>query len=173
MRTCGSGYHGYPVATTDDRSSSLTPDRNKTQTTRELTAAVISWLDGHGFKPIETECFVAQGWQADIATMIEPTRTEATKLKLIPPARRNYQAHDLAFHRLPSLITALVEVKVSVSDLKQDRKWTAPAPADICIVAVPAELAALTIAHVPERWGVLQVSSDCARAHCAGQVAGP
>lgn len=141
----------------------MTPDRNKTQLTRELTAAVITWLDAHGFKPIETECPVADAWIADVATMIEPTRGEATALKLLPRKPRyggeDYQEWDRQYMDLPAPITALVEVKASVPDLKRDRKWLSVPAAALSFLAVPAELATLAIETAPAAWGIIQLSS--------------
>lgn len=48
-------------------------------------------------------------------------------------------------------------------DEKQDRKWTLPAAADLSIVAVPSALSSLTVAHVPEPWGVCQVTKQGVR----------
>src|SRR5438132_4894673 len=99
----------------------MTPDRNKTQTTREITAAVITWLDYHGFKPVETEVTVTRGWQADIAGVIDCTEGEAIALHLAPRkpnwrmSDERYQAmreaFESAYRGLPSPTTALIEVK--------------------------------------------------------------
>jgi hypothetical protein len=36
----------------------MVDDRNKTQLTKDVTAAAALWLQEHGFKPIETEVHV-------------------------------------------------------------------------------------------------------------------
>lgn len=155
----------------------MTPDRNKTKATREITAHVVTWLDSQGFKPIETECFVTRGWQADIATLICPTRTEAVRLHLAPRAP-NWQmsqrdrsraatmqlAHEAAYTALPGPISVLVEVKVTPGDLKQDRKWELPAPTDLRFLAVPPELLEMATRYATAlKWGLLRVNTQGVR----------
>lgn len=152
----------------------MIPDRNKTLTTRQITAAVITWLDNHGFKPIETEVFVTAGWQADIAGLIECTEGEAINLHLAPrkPSykasvetyRIKRDAFDLAYNALPAPMTMLVEVKTSVSDLKRDRKWRQGPPTELRYVAIPPELLPLALSLVPLPWGILTVTQRGVRA---------
>lgn len=148
---------------------SESPDRNKTQTTREVTAHVVTWLNYHGFKPIETEVCVAPGWHADIAALIECTEGEAINLHLAPRkpnwkmADEKYRAMRLAFEdaykALPSPVALCVEVKCSVSDLRGDRKWKEPVPAELCYVAITPELLSLALSIVPVPWGIVTVSA--------------
>lgn len=152
----------------------MTPDRNKTLTTRQITAAVVTWLDNHGFKPVETEVFVTAGWHADIAGLIECTEGEAVNLRLAPrkPSykagvetyRIKRDAFDAAYNALPAPITLLVEVKTSVSDLKRDRKWRQAPPTELCYVAIPPELLTLALSLVPLPWGILTVTERGVRA---------
>lgn len=106
-------------------------DRNKSELTHKLTAAAAFWLDEAGFKPVETEVPVCPGWVADLSGVIRPTKTEATRLKLIPP-RGPYSRPNAwrewcdAFAAIPSLLTAVVEVKTSRSDFIGDHKWGKP-----------------------------------------------
>lgn len=150
-------------------------DRNKTSTTHDVTAAVMRYLDDQGFKPVETEVPVAESWIADIAGVIVPTQTEAINMKLCPrkPSygyrrsrdmeyRRRYDAvvaeSDARFALLPSPITALVEVKTNRADFTKDKKWSLPAPTNLCYLAVPSGL--LSPPSYPEGWTVLSVSES-------------
>jgi hypothetical protein len=100
-----------------------------------LGRVTILWLDNHGFKPVETEVPVMRGWVADIAGVIEPTHSEAVKLRLVPrkPNWTSFQTdleryvagkerHENAYGSLPFPITVLVEVKTSLADLRRERK---------------------------------------------------
>lgn len=157
------------------------PDRNKTPLTQEVTKAVVRWLDDKGFKPVETEVPVAQGWTADVAGALRPTPSEAVRLKLIPP-RPRYEGtpgsyEDEGWHalhqrlygiwdeeklrpwwelydRLPSPLTALVEVKTSVSDFRKDRKWQLEPPTNLRFLAIPEAI--LKPSELPEGWWVLR-----------------
>lgn len=148
----------------------VTPDRNKTLSTRQITAAVVLWLDNHGFKPIETEVFVTRGWQADIAGLIDFTEGEAINLHLAPRKpnwkmsdekyRLTREAFETAYKALPSPTTLLVEVKSSLSDLKGDRKWKELSPTELRYVAVPPELLTAALPIVPLPWGILKVTKQ-------------
>jgi hypothetical protein len=152
---------------------SILPDRNKTDLTHDVTASVMRYLDEQGFKPVETEVPVADGWIADLAGVIVPTQTEAVNMKLIPRkpqydynrwrdaeyrARREAMTAECEarFNALPCPITALVEVKTSRADFSKDKKWTMPAPTNLCYLAVPAGM--LKPSEYPEGWTVLSVS---------------
>lgn len=94
----------------------MIPDRNKTLSTRKTTASVVSWLDNQGFKPIETETLLCEGWQADVAAILDPTSGESVTLHLAPKkpkwklwdsdpvlANQMHEAHEAAYKALPPL----------------------------------------------------------------------
>lgn len=143
-------------------------DGNKTPLTTRITATVAAYLDGAGFKPVETEVPVADGWTADLASFIYPSRTEAHRLRLIKKrhVRGNYFTVDetsfqeLAYRTGP-LLTALVEVKISRSDFTKDldRKFRCPhPPAHLCYLAYPTGL--LTPDEIPGSWIGLQMAKN-------------
>ncbi|HEX8177885.1 MAG TPA: hypothetical protein VF543_22540 [Pyrinomonadaceae bacterium] len=160
-------------------------DRNKTERTHDITRAVISWLRERGFKPIETEVLLRQGWQADVAGVCVPTETEAIRLKLVERKPKfswpagHYQLHqseeerarNIALYQeweqsiyqpwkatmdaLPTPLTALCEVKQSRADYFRDKKFTEELP--------PANLCFLALPHallkpseLPPRWFILE-----------------
>src|SRR5690242_1203826 len=94
-----------------------TMDRNKTELTHRVTAAASLYLSECGFKPVETEVPIEQGWIADIAGACQPTPTELTKMKLVPPRARygrvDYQQRNderlRQIRAMPSVLTAMVE----------------------------------------------------------------
>jgi hypothetical protein len=129
-------------------------DRNKTALTHNITRLAAVWMDGHGFKPVETEVTIGRNWVADIAGVIQPTQTELINLKLIkrPPRYPAYgsrdevavgaykRAHELwmADYRLiPQPITAAIEVKTSRADFMRDLKWHRKWRTNLCLLAVP------------------------------------
>jgi hypothetical protein len=147
------------------------PERGKTELTQNLTRACALWMDGKGFKPVETEVGVARGWVADVAGVIIPTQTECINLKLIqrPPrsdwARRDDAAYYGSFReryiewrtsytKIPSILTAHIEVKTSVADFRQDSKWSRPdSPTNLKYVAMPRGMIAQE--KWPGGWGVI------------------
>jgi len=146
-------------------------DRNKSPITHEVTDAVASWLDAHGFKPVETEVPLVAGWVADLAGVICPTQTELIALKLIqrPPSwnemhslktkRRTwdpdaYKAWQGTLDALRRTMTCLVEVKTSRADYCGDRKWTLTPPTDLAFVAFPRGL--VKPEEWPTGWGILE-----------------
>lgn len=151
-------------------------DRNKTELTHDVTDAVVRYLDGLGFKPVETEVPIADGWVADVAGCIVPTYTEAVNMKLIDLRPRcdyyrlsrdieyaerysaAYARVDAAFDALPNPLTALVEVKTSRGDFRGDRKWQAEPPANLCYLAIPRGM--LAASEYPKGWHVIEVSDD-------------
>lgn len=159
-------------------------DRNKTQITHDVTAATTAWLDEKGFKPVETEVTVADGWCADLAGVIIPTQTELINLKLLnrPPSwnerfstrlgvtRREWTSTRYAewrseLNRLTRTMTALVEVKTSRGDFCGDRKWMLAVPTDLAYVAYPKGL--IRAEEWPQGWGILEYSTAgvrCVRA---------
>ena len=130
-------------------------DRNKTGLTIALTQAVTTWLDERGFKPIETEVPVADGWVADLASAIIPTRTELQKLKFMPhcPEYRELEWRAKA-DSLRRLMTVLVEIKTSRGDFKDDRKWQREVPSDLAYLAVPAGM--IGPSEWPQGFGILE-----------------
>jgi hypothetical protein len=152
------------------------PDRNKTELTHAVTEAMVRYLDGLGFKPVETEVPICEGWIADAAGVIVPTYTEAVGMKLINAHPRcdyyrlsrdaaykeRYEAEyarvDAAYEALPSPMTVLVEVKTSRGDFRGDRKWAAVPPVNLCYLAIPRGLVAP--AEYPKGWHVVEVSDE-------------
>lgn len=146
-------------------------DRNKSPITHEVTDAVASWLDAHGFKPVETEVPLALGWVADLAGVICPTQTELIALQLIkrPPSwneihslktkRRTwdadaYKAWQGTIDALRRTMTCLIEVKTSRADYCGDKKWTLTPPTDLAFVAFPRGL--VKAEEWPTGWGILE-----------------
>jgi len=146
---------------------SLFDDQNKTELTKQITAATGFWLDERGAKPVETEVTIAWGWIADIAGVVCPTQTELQDLKLIrrkpswKKSEEEKQAWEVEASVLNRLMTVVVEVKTSRSDFRGDKKWEWEPPADLCWLAVPAGLIAET--ERPKGWGILEYSEkrDC------------
>jgi hypothetical protein len=139
-------------------------DQNKTQLTREITAAAVAWLDAKGFKPIETEVPVTAGWIADVAGIICPTTTELINLKLLrrkPRYRDNHSVYkDWKTDRdwFPLHITGLVEVKTSRGDFLKEKKWSIISPTHLCWLAVPAGL--IQANEHWAGWGVLEFNKS-------------
>jgi len=146
---------------------SLFDDQNKTELTKQITAATGFWLDERGAKPVETEVTIAWCWIADIAGVVCPTQTELQDLKLIrrkpswKKSEEEKQAWEVEASVLNRLMTVVVEVKTSRSDFRGDKKWEWEPPADLCWLAVPAGLIAETERR--KGWGILEYSEkrDC------------
>lgn len=146
---------------------SLFDDQNKTEITKQITAATCFWLDERGVKPVETEVTVAFGWIADVAGVLCPTETELQTLKLIrrKPTWKKPQdekdAWQVEADVLNRMMTVIVEVKTSRGDFRGDKKWEWGSPADLCWVATPAGL--ISEAERPKGWGLLEYSEtrDC------------
>lgn len=136
-------------------------DRNKTELTHKITAAVYRYLDERGCKPIETEVPIAVGWVADLAGLLCPTVTELVELKLLKRKPKwnqpGYEKWWEAAKERQSAIgaaTVLVEVKASDGDFKNDKKWAMALPAQLCYVAVPQGLHVNS--HLQNPWGILR-----------------
>lgn len=152
----------------------IMPDRNKTELTQNITRLAALWLDEKGFKPVETEVGVAQSWVADVAGVCVPTQTELIKLKLIPRApswdytttddtlvalhRERYAAWEKRRAAVPPVLTAVIEVKTSVSDFRGDPKWTRAWSTNLCYVAMPEGM--IVREMWPAGWGVILFSQD-------------
>lgn len=147
-------------------------DRNKTELTQNITRLAALWLDGKGFKPVETEISVAPQWVADVAGVCCPTQTEMINLKLIKPPPRSrdfrdptyqlygekYAAWREQYEGMPRQLTALIEVKTSVGDYRGDSKWTRDWPTDLCYVAMPEGM--IPPERWPKGWGVILFSKN-------------
>ena len=154
---------------------SLFDDQNKTEITKQITAATCFWLDERGCKPVETEVFVGFGWVADVASVVCPSNTELQDLKLIRRApkwskRAEREAWESEVKAIACMMTVIVEVKTSRGDFMGDRKWTAPPMADLSWVAAPVGL--ITDSERPQGWGILEYSEarDCMIQRCPPQV---
>ena len=143
---------------------SLFDDCNKTELTKEITAAACQWLDERGCKPVETEVCIERKWIADIATAVSPTETELQMLKLIPrkpswkKSKEELAAWEEQANTVPDLMTVIVEVKASMQDLTRDEKWIRPRPANLCYLAVPQNIPWRKCQ--PEGWGILEYRKD-------------
>lgn len=141
-------------------------DRSKTELTQNITRNVSLWLDGKGFKPVETEVYVGDRWIADVAGVGLPTQTEMIDLKLIKRAPRyrseadqpKFEEWRAAMAAIPGRLMALVEVKTSWGDYRGDRKWTAERPAHLCYVAIPEGM--VHPDDWPAGWGVILFSQE-------------
>ena len=107
---------------------SLFDDQNKTEVTKQITAATCFWLDERGCKPVETEVSVASGWVADIASVVCPSNTELQELRLIRRApkwskRVEREAWEAEVTAIACMMTVIVEVKTSRGDFVGDQKW--------------------------------------------------
>lgn len=141
-------------------------DHNKTEITKELTAAVCRWLDERGAKPVETEVAVDTGWVADIATVLNPTETELQDLKLVRrkpgwAKREQREAWEVEAKPFNRLMSVLIEVKTSRSDFLSDPKWLRAWPTDLCWLAVPVDL--IGKSEWPSQWGILEYSTASTR----------
>jgi hypothetical protein len=156
------------------------PDRNKTALTQNVTRQAALWLDSKGFKPVETEVCVEwrskKAWIADVAGVISPTQTELINLKLIrrPPrndwVRRDDAAYQARFKilwgewnddysKIAGMLTALIEVKTTVSDFRRDEKWGCEnfSATNLRFIAMPAGL--IPEERWPDDWGILLYGS--------------
>ncbi len=138
-------------------------DDNKTALTHRVTATAAAYLACGGFKPVESEVGVWDGWVADLASFVYPTKTEAKQLKLIP--RCNYDEAESKYNELNYLygspLTAIVEVKISNSDLRKDRERKFSGiiyPAHLCYLAYPNGL--IEKDNLPRGWIGLETTKD-------------
>lgn len=138
-------------------------DANKTALTHNITAVAMGYLDGAGFKPIETEVTVAGGWIADIASFVYPTPTETKKLK-INHRFDGGKLDNLSFseiqYRYGFLLTAVVEVKISKADFQKDiqRKFNGIRPAHLLYIAYPSGV--IDDDEIPAGWMGLKCSKN-------------
>lgn len=138
-------------------------DRNKTNLTHKVTAVAAAYLSDRGFKPIETEVSVREGWIADLASFVYPSNTEIRKLRLFGKRKiidEYYQNEDMFLRHYGAPLTALVEVKTSLSDFRRDKKFDGCIfPAHLCYLAYPKGL----LEKPPTGWIGLIVKEDGSR----------
>jgi len=144
-------------------------DKNKTCQTHRATATASAYLDLRGFKPIETEVPVFDGWIADLASYVYPSNTELNKLKLVGKKKSKYsycidqeQVKSFESRYGPGPFTAIVEVKVTKSDCKKDMDFKFAGrifPAHLCYLAYPKGL----IEKPPHGWIGLVLNERCDR----------
>lgn len=135
-------------------------DRNKTELTKQVTAAAYRYLDERGSKPLETEVPICDGWIADIAGVLNPTITEMIELKLLKRRPRSTQQGYEWWEdakAVQRLMTVLVEVKTSRADFRGDKKWALPLPVNLAYLAIPKGLP-VSMEEMPQRWGILEYS---------------
>jgi hypothetical protein len=134
-------------------------DKNKTDLTHRVTAIAAAYLASRGFKPIETEVSVHDGWIADLASFAYPTMTEKKNLKLIGGRKvvePEYNEEKFLF-RYGRIFTAIVEVKTSKGDYIKDKKFDSRIfPASLCYLAYPKGL----IEKPPVGWFGLETDSE-------------
>lgn len=154
---------------------SLFDDQNKTEITKQITAATCFWLDERGCKPVETEVSVTRGWVADIASVICPSNTELQELKLIRRApkwskRVEREAWEAEISAISRMMTVIVEVKTSRGDFLGDKKWALPPMADLSWIAAPFGL--IGKSERPLGWGILEYCGvrDCMVTRCVPQI---
>ena len=144
-------------------------DKNKTCATHRATAVAAAYLDLRGFKPIETEVPVFDGWVADLASYVYPSNTELEKLKIVGKKQTRY-GHIIdtdAAARFENMcgqgpFTALVEVKVTKGDYKNDIAFKFGGrvfPAHFCYLAYPKGL----VEKPPKGWIGLVLNERCDR----------
>lgn len=150
---------------------SLFDDQNKTEITKQITAATCFWLDERGCKPVENEVTVDRGWIADIASVVYPSNTELQDLKLIRRApkwskRAEREAWESEVAAMACMMTVIVEVKTSRGDFLGDKKWVSPPIADLNWIAAPCGL--IGESERPSGWGILEYSQsrDCMIQKC-------
>lgn len=145
-------------------------DSNKTAATHKATATASYYLALRGYKPIETEVGVFNGWIADLASYVYPTNTELKKIKILNREERSGQkilSTDDAlryFERRYGVgpFTAIVEVKISKTDFKKDLDFKFAGrvfPAHFCYLAYPSKLDV----ELPKGWIGLLLNDDCDR----------
>lgn len=126
-------------------------DRNKTALTHRLTALASGYLDVLGCKPIETEVPVCS-FIVDVAGFTYPTMTEMKKSKLLDSAiadnpllkgKDRYLITEYITRKTLFPLTAVIEVKVTIADLKKDldRKFNGNI-ADLNYIIIPKNIEA-------------------------------
>lgn len=135
-------------------------DANKTSLTRQVTELAAQWLAEKGFKPVETEVPVGDRWIADIAGAAVLTPTEAISLKMVPGRpkwSRNFTAEmeewGRLFRSLPTVMTAVIEVKTSRSDFTRDDKFAREPASNLLYLACPSGL--VKVDELPSHVGLI------------------
>lgn len=144
------------------------PDANKTSLTHQVTESAAQWLGERGFKPVETEVPVGHRWIADIAGAAVLTATEAIALKLVRnrPKWSKTWLQDLdqwkaEFDVLPTVVTAVIEVKTSRSDFTRDDKFTRDPVSHLLYLACPTGL--VKSDELPSHVGLIYCCEGVAR----------
>lgn len=173
-------------------------ENNKSPLTHAITSGVQTYLKDKGFKPIETEVPIEEGWVADVASVIVPTPTELQIMKLIPKRpsytvvtqqpqdpewwksdayKKLLNEQDKKFadwkakiNAIPCPLTAVVEVKTTRSDWMTDTKWNRISPVNLRYLAIPAGLLKRT--EFPVDWFVLEFNAEgrCLRVAQQGNI---
>ena len=142
-------------------------DNNKTHLTNVITAGAKMWMLGVGFKPVQDEVPVADGWVADVAGYIQPTQTELTRhLKLLKALGLTNDESGVAkfFSRYEMPMTGLIEVKTTKADYKKDigRKYARhdqpSCPVHLPWLAYPTGM--VPDLELPHYWGLLEFSAN-------------
>lgn len=140
-------------------------DLNKTPLTQQITDATFAWLDGKGFKPVETEVRLCAGWCADLAGVLCPTQTELIALKLLARSPKwgtaTYDAWYVKRKLALRIMTCLVEVKISRGDFLGDKKWSTSPSTDLAFLVTPANL--ISREEWPTGWGILDFKDGAVR----------
>ena len=145
-------------------------DLNKTAATHRATATASYYLAARGYKPIETEVGVFNGWIADLASYVYPTNTELKQMKILQREDRSgkrilstdeaLQNFERRYGEGP--FTAIVEVKVTKADFQKDLDFKFSGrvfPAHFCYLAYPAKLDV----ELPKGWIGLLLNDKCDR----------
>jgi len=100
-------------------------DNNQSVLHNQIKVQAHEWFKVHGFKPMELEVCAEPKWIADIGGVIQPTNTEAIKLKLIECCSRRdgtwQEWRDRARLITDGIYTMLCEVKAFRSDFLKDK----------------------------------------------------
>jgi len=145
-------------------------DLNKTAATHRATAAASYYLAFRGYKPIETEVSVFDGWIADLASYVYPTNTELKQMKILQRESRSGNkilSTDEALKNFERRygegpFTAIVEVKVTKADFQKDLNFKFNGrvfPAHFCYLAYPAKLDV----ELSKGWIGLLLNDECDR----------
>lgn len=143
-------------------------DSNKTAATHRATATASYYLALRGYKPIETEVGVFEGWVADLASYVYPTNTELIKMKVLNMEKRSGKkilSTDKALDYFENRygggpFTAIVEVKATKADFQKDLDFKFAGrvfPAHFCYLAYPSKLDV----DLPKGWIGLLLSDNC------------
>lgn len=145
-------------------------DLNKTAKTHRATAVASYYLAARGYKPIETEVGVFDGWITDLASYVYPTNTELKKMKILNMEERSGRKilstdDSLTYFEKRHGVgpfTAIVEVKVTKADFQKDIDFKFSGrifPAHFCYVVYPLKLDV----ELPKGWIGILLNDKCDR----------